>query len=119
MKLLFSGTTWMQEIIYQVTTEGDFEGGDKTAVFNRFNFIEGNGTGFGLDYGFSRYKAEKAPRLIKSHLSSSFFKKTLEHRKTKVIVVFRNPKDMLVSYYNFYRMCGYRFPADGKWEEFF
>ena len=109
----------MQEIIYQVHTGGNFEGGDKTAVFNRFNFIEVNGDDFPLDYGFSRYEAEKPPRLIKAHLSSDFFKKTLENRKTKVIVVFRNPKDMLVSYYNFYRMSVYNFPTDGTWEEFF
>ena len=111
----------MQEIIYQVHTEGDFEGSDKSAVFNRFNFIEVNDDSetSSLDYGFKRHNAEKPPRLIKTHLSSDFFKKTLENRKTKVIVVFRNPKDMLVSYYNFYRMCDYNFPTDGTWEEFF
>ena len=116
-----SGTTWMQEIMYLVYTEGDIDGSNKTPVFERFNFIEADADLEVVEpkSGFKRLQKEAPPRLIKTHLGSQFFKKTLDNSKTKFVVVFRNPKDMLVSYYNFYKMVCYDFDPNGKWEEFF
>ena len=111
----------MQEIVYLVNTEGDIEESDRTPVNERFNFLELTPDFPGLEQpmGFKRFEKEDPPRLLKTHLSSHFFKKTLENRKTKFIVVFRNPKDMLASYYNFYRMGHFDFDSNGSWEEFF
>jgi len=61
------------------------------------------------------------PRLLKTHLPARFFMQhqNLLNKKTKVIYCLRNPKDTLVSYYNFFRMnecCGL---YKGTWSEFF
>ena len=69
--------------------------------------------------GIKRFETEDPPRLLKTHLSSDFFKNTLKNRQTKFIVVFRNPKDMLASYYNFYKMASFNFDRNGSWDEFF
>ena len=108
----------MQEIIYQVQTEGDFEGSDKVAIHQRFNYIELN-IEEDTASGIKKIATDPPPRLLKSHLPSRFLKKTLEKNKTKFIIVLRNPKDMLVSYFHFYRAAAFKFDQNGTWEEFF
>ncbi len=44
-----------------------------------------------------------SPRMIKSHLPYSFLERAISGSKVKVIVVIRNPKDTIVSFYHFYR----------------
>lgn len=108
----------MQEIIYMVLSEGNTDLSDKAPVNERFNFLEMN-CKEEEKAGIKRYQEDSPPRLLKTHLSSHFYKRTLDNKKTKFIVVFRNPKDMLVSYYNFYKMAPFDFDKDGTWEEFF
>ena len=42
------------------------------------------------------------PRIMKTHLRCEFFQRQVEEHKLKVILVLRNPKDTLVSYYHMY-----------------
>ncbi len=42
-------------------------------------------------------------RIMFTHLPYYFLGKELSQKKCKVIVVMRNPKDVVVSYYHFYR----------------
>ena len=67
-----------------------------------------------------KIKNTPRPRFIKTHLQSTYFERTLEDRSScpKFIVVLRNPKDTLLSYYHFHRS----WPSDAfpdNWEFFF
>ena len=44
-----------------------------------------------------------SPRMMKSHLPYSFLQRAISASKAKVIVVLRNPKDTIVSFYHFYK----------------
>lgn len=46
---------------------------------------------------------QPAPRLMNTHLQARFLAPALEKGRAKVIVVLRNPKDLVVSYYHFYK----------------
>ena len=59
------------------------------------------------------------PRLMKSHLPAKFFQETLSKSKTKFIIGMRNPKDMMVSNYHFYRSNEAYNLFKGSWDEFF
>ena len=70
--------------------------------------------------GIEILQAMGPPRMMKSHLSLRFFSKQLAAEKGKFIVVMRNIKDTLVSFFSFYRgvhrFTGFR---DNTWADFF
>ena len=91
----------MQEIIYGIVKHEELRiSEEKTAhVITRFPFIEF------VEEPYSGLKClEKlpSPRMIKTHLMKEFFGKPLE-QKNKIIIVFRNVKDAIVSYYHYYQ----------------
>ncbi|XP_035982215.1 sulfotransferase 6B1 [Fundulus heteroclitus] len=59
-----------------------------------------------------------SPRLLGTHLHPDNMPSTFNEKKTKMVVVFRNPKDTLVSYYHF---CNNNpvLPSVGSWDAFF
>ncbi len=59
------------------------------------------------------------PWIMKSHLPARYFLRQLKEEKPKIIVGMRNPKDMLVSFYHFYRMNKAMGAFSGSWDEFF
>ena len=61
------------------------------------------------------------PRLIKTHLHSLYFKRQLGNRSScpKFIVVQRDPKDVLISYYYFHRSWAGNAAFPGTWNDFF
>lgn len=60
----------------------------------------------------------KHPRIIKTHLSYEFLQKPVEQDNLKVVVILRNPKDTLVSYYYMYKLPNLsNFP--GSFHDFF
>jgi len=59
-----------------------------------------------------------SPRTASSHLDVSFFKKALETKKTKFIVVLRNPKDVMVSYYYFFQTQPFLGHFPGTFDDF-
>ena len=60
-----------------------------------------------------------SPRTISTHLRPQYFEKPLSKSSPKVIVLMRNPKDALVSYYHFYRANGPLGQFKGDFNEFF
>ncbi len=91
----------MQEVAYLVHTNGDIQSAKKKTLDERFPFIDFQRPGDPPE--INHVEQMQRPRLLKTHLYSEFFAEKLKTSKAKVIVVIRNPKDALVSYYHFYR----------------
>ncbi len=64
-------------------------------------------------------EAMMSPRMMKTHLQYSFMSRAVSMSKVKVIVVIRNPKDVMVSFYHFYRMFSHMGNYSGGWNHFF
>lgn len=87
-----SGTTWLQMILHQLTSNGDLN----------FNHISERIPWFER---FLRYEEKLPdlphPRIFKSHMAYSGFQ-SIPKGGCRYIYVLRNPGDVLVSYYHFY-----------------
>ncbi|XP_020799249.1 uncharacterized protein LOC110177072 [Drosophila serrata] len=94
------GTTWMQELLWLLLNNCDFEGAlakdqELRSPFLGFDFFINKDAERAL-----RFVQEfKSPRLIKSHLPLALLPAKLWEGKNKVIYVFRNPLDAWVSQY--------------------
>ncbi len=98
-----SGTTWMQMILYQLTTEGSMDIPHIAQCSPWFERSLKAGKGF---------DALPSPRIFKSHLSY----RQIPKGPCKYIYVARNGKDVAVSYFHLYQSHnGYK----GTFEEFF
>jgi peroxiredoxin len=97
-----SGTTWMQMILYQLTTEGKMDFPHITTVCPWFERSLKDGTAYALP----------SPRVFKSHLSY----RKIPKGPCKYVYVARDGKDVAVSYYHFYTThMGFK----GNFDEFF
>ena len=59
------------------------------------------------------------PRMMVSHLRPSFFRESIQKASGRFIVGMRNPKDVAVSYYNFYRASATLGKFSGTFDEYF
>jgi hypothetical protein len=98
-----SGTTWMQMILYQLTTDG---GMDFPHIYEYCPWFERSSrSGLG-------FEARPSPRLFKSHLTY----RKIPKGPCKYIYVARDGRDVAVSYYHLYRdYSGF----EGTFPEFF
>ncbi|KAL4719856.1 hypothetical protein ACJJTC_011244 [Scirpophaga incertulas] len=85
-----SGTTWVQELVWMVANDCDYEGSDKTPLTTRYPFLESN-----VDI----CDKKPSPRFIKTHLPLSLLPPALLNT-CKVVHVARDPRDVAVSYYH-------------------
>lgn len=90
-----TGTTWLQEIVYLIHSNLNFDGAAKQRLYERFPYIEHSTTN-------SNFVEELAsPRLLKTHLPYSLLPQDILEKQCKLIYMTRNPKDVVVSYYHF------------------
>ncbi|CAK6437523.1 unnamed protein product [Pipistrellus nathusii] len=91
-----SGTTWILEIVHLVHTRGDPRWVQSVVSWERSPWLE-KATGVG---GINR---QADPRFYTSHLPLHLFPTSLFTSKAKCVYVMRNPRDILVSGYHFWK----------------
>ena len=98
LSLLYVGTTWVQEIVWQIYNDGAIS---SEKLLFRFPFLEARACNANEELLID-FKSLPSPRLIKSHLTYSTIPKSAdEAARCKYIYVARNPKDVAVSYFHF------------------
>ncbi len=58
-----------------------------------------------------------SPRILNTHVKLSLLPPDIVKKRCKIIYLVRNPKDVVVSYYNFNRRLPY-YEYTGKWENY-
>ncbi|KAL5004221.1 hypothetical protein ScPMuIL_017677 [Solemya velum] len=97
-----AGTTWMQEIIWLIKNNVDFEEANKKQVYFRSPFLEFKDEVLN-EIGIEMANTMPSPRVIKTHLPVKLMPRDFHQKDSKTVVVFRNPKDVCTSYFHFYR----------------
>merc|ERR1719474_638231 len=114
------GTTWTQEMVWNIVNNLDFQTAKSTSLEDRIPFLELSGllepwhkdnmeekdhmSGTGLVNSIEQVKNLPSPRLIKTHLAIEMLPRQVMEKKVKVIYVTRNPRDAVVSFYNHWRI---------------
>ncbi len=101
-----SGTTWMQMILYQLTTNGRMDFTHISQVSPWFERSLAQGTA-----DAASFESMTSPRIFKSHLPYMWLPKNCRH-----IYITRNGMDVAVSYYNLYRS---HLGFEGSFSDFF
>ncbi|ELU00729.1 hypothetical protein CAPTEDRAFT_118871, partial [Capitella teleta] len=104
------GTTWTGEILrYMREYHADFKPNNKKEE-TYIPYIE---FGFpGVETAIEGMDTLPAPRVMKTHLYYEYFQQKVEEENLKVIVVLREPRDTLTSYYDHYCQDAIGFPGD-------
>ncbi|XP_076773163.1 amine sulfotransferase-like isoform X1 [Arvicanthis niloticus] len=89
-----SGTIWTQQILSLIYFEGHRNNTENISTVDRVPFLEYNI--HNLDYA-----KMSSPRIFSSHLPYYLVPKGLKEKKTKTFYIYRNPKDVLISYFHF------------------
>ncbi|XP_051020141.1 amine sulfotransferase-like isoform X2 [Acomys russatus] len=92
-----SGTTWAQQILSSIYFEGHRNSTENTRTVQRAPFFEYNY--FKLDY-----VKMPSPRIFSSHLPYYLVPKGLKSKKAKIVYLYRNPKDVLISFFHFSKL---------------
>jgi hypothetical protein len=108
----------MTYMTYLIMNSGEEEGLDSD-IIQEIPFLEGKLPGQN-ELKWAKILADNSsPRLFMTHMQFRFLEKQVLEDKLKVIVVMRNPKDTLVSFYHFYRMSKFEGNFPGTWGDFF
>ncbi|XP_038654719.1 LOW QUALITY PROTEIN: amine sulfotransferase-like [Scyliorhinus canicula] len=95
-----SGTIWMQNIIKHIYMDGDLQTEECELSYSVVPWLE-------ITHNKINTDDRPSPRLFFTHLPYQLIPKALKNKKTKVIYVYRNPKDVAVSYYHFHKFANY------------
>lgn len=112
-----AGTTWLQEIVWLVVNEGNLQKATETQVYFRSPFLEFKDLVLN-EVGLDLAESMPSPRVIKTHLPLDLAPSGLFTSRCKKIVLFRNPRDLCVSYFHFYRSSSSFGNYQGDWPEF-
>ncbi|KAG8545794.1 hypothetical protein GDO81_020291 [Engystomops pustulosus] len=105
-----SGTVWSQQILSLIFNEGHRNGTENIDNMTRVPWIEYNI--HNMDFS-----SRPSPRLFSTHLPYYLMPRDLRFRTGKIIYVCRNPKDVMVSFYHFYKLNP-RIKHTINWEKF-
>ncbi|NXJ57670.1 ST2B1 Sulfotransferase, partial [Spizaetus tyrannus] len=92
------GTVWMTEILSLIRSRG-------CPSWNRAVLNSDRMPWFSTHLGLESALSYPPPRLLTCHLPRHIFPKSFSHSSAKVIYTVRNPRDVVVSYYYFSKMC--------------
>ncbi|KAM5165191.1 amine sulfotransferase-like [Mantella aurantiaca] len=92
-----SGTIWTQQVLNLIFHEGKRNGSEDINNMTRAPWIEYNL--YNIDFN-----KRPSPRLFTSHLPDYLMPKDLKFKRAKIVYVSRNPKDVLLSFYHFYKL---------------
>uniref|UniRef100_A0A1B0D0B6 Sulfotransferase domain-containing protein n=1 Tax=Phlebotomus papatasi TaxID=29031 RepID=A0A1B0D0B6_PHLPP len=114
-----TGSTWTQEMIWQICNDLDYERSEKKYETETFTYLETNyilSKQVKLPNILNMLRESKSRRFIRSHLAAPLLPKQLWTVKPKMIYVARNVKDVAISFYHYYRNVHH---FSGSWEDFF
>ncbi|XP_055704043.1 luciferin sulfotransferase-like [Phlebotomus papatasi] len=98
------GTTWTQEMVWQICNNLDYEGG-KVALERRFPYLEVGcllSRDIPMEDEISFLEKMPSPRFIKTHLPAHLLPPQIWTVKPKIVYVARNAKDTAISWYHHY-----------------
>ncbi|XP_070543220.1 sulfotransferase 1B1-like [Ptychodera flava] len=104
-----AGTTWLQELVSLISMDGDIDEVVDIPVDARAPHLEitvpfdRQGT-ITAPPSYLSIATMDSPRLIKTHLPMDLLPRQIKEKRTKVIYVARNPKDLAVSFFHFYKV---------------
>jgi len=108
------GTTWTQEMVWNIVNNLDFKTAKSVELDDRVPFLELSSmvtpddmVAMGIEDTINKVDNMPSPRVIKTHLSIDMLPKEILTKKAKVIYVCRNPRDVVVSYFNFLKLDGF------------
>ncbi|XP_060229628.1 amine sulfotransferase-like isoform X2 [Meriones unguiculatus] len=89
-----SGTIWVRYILFLIYFEGERNSNGNLQTFDTIPFLEYNI----MDQDYVKMPS---PRIFTSHLPYYLVPKGLKSKKAKILYIYRNPKDVLISYFYF------------------
>ncbi|XP_064636909.1 sulfotransferase 1C2-like [Lineus longissimus] len=112
-----SGTTMLCEIVWLILHDANVAEANKCQARERIPFIEYVFSD--NDDGLVNARNTPRPRLLKTHLQRRLLPLAVKPMNIKQISILRNPKDVLVSNYYFYKSTVTFGRFTGDWDEFF
>jgi len=108
------GTTWTQEMVWNIVHNLDFQTAKAVELDERVPYVElssmvtpAEAVAMGIEDSITKVEKMPSPRIIKTHVSVDMLPKEVLTKKAKVIYVCRNPRDVVVSYFNFLKLDGF------------
>ncbi|XP_063077232.1 sulfotransferase 2B1-like [Engraulis encrasicolus] len=96
-----SGTTWMQEIVPVIQSEGDFTPIDTIPNWDRVPWLEEHRA------NILNLEQRPSPRIFATHFHYNMMPESYRKVKPRVLYVLRNPKDIFTSSYHYYGMASF------------
>ncbi|XP_073836572.1 sulfotransferase 1E1-like [Musca autumnalis] len=100
------GTTWMQEAVWLLMNNLDYERCKVVHVWERSPFLDNHGFNVGAPNAIEFCKTAPSPRVIKTHMPANLLPLGIWRKNVKIIYVARNCKDVIVSAYHFTKNLG-------------
>ena len=110
--------TWTEEIVLLIQNHTHKEDADKIRLDQRIPFVDIKRVG--EENAFVKaLQSSPHPWLIKSHFPAQIFQSQIDAGQCKFIIIMRNIKDVLLSYYHFYKATSTFGFFTGSFEDFF